>query len=385
MLPQGRTKAYWLAISVHNPHNNSFPPDRTTRTSVTSTQSTRKIQIAGGGRQFTARPGETILAAALRQGIVLPYSCKNGTCASCKCRLIEGHVLYPYRPPEALALDDMADGASLACQAVPTGDLLIEAHEIEQVADIPVRRLPARVESLEKFTPEIMRMRLKLPRAARLQFLAGQYIDILLPDGKRRAFSIASAPSEADFIELHIKHVDGGGFTGHVFDGMQLKDILRIEGPLGTFFVRRDAERPIIMMGGGTGFAPLKSMIEELIEAGDPRPIQLFWGVRKASDLYASDLIKSWIDQLKDFEFIPVLAEPGSSWKGQHGYVHDAVLNAHPKLSPYDVYMSGPPAMVHTARNAFLAAGVSEEHLFYDSFDFAPDVPAASSVDALMR
>ena len=342
---------------------------------MTSTQATRKIQIAASGREFSARPGETILAAALRQGIVLPYSCKNGTCASCKCHLVEGQVLYPFNPPEALSLDEMSAGASLACQAVPGGDLVIEAHEIEQVADIPVRMLPARVESLERFTPEIMRLRLKLPRAGRLQFLAGQYIDILLPGGKRRAFSIASAPSEADFIELHIKHVDGGGFTGHVFDGMELRDILRLEGPLGTFFVRRDTERPIIMMGGGTGFAPLKSMIEELIEAGDPRPIELFWGVRQESDLYARKLIKQWTEQLGSFSFVPVLAEPGDNWSGKTGFVHEAVLDAHADLSPFDVYMSGPPAMVHTARDTFLAAGVSEEHLFYDSFDFAPDVP----------
>lgn len=342
---------------------------------MTSTQTTRKIQIASSGRVFSARAGETILAAALRQGIVLPYSCKNGTCASCKCRLIEGQVMYPFNPPEALDLDEMAAGASLACQAVPGGDLLIEAHEIAQVADIPVRLLPARVESLKKFTPEIMRLRLKLPRAARLQFLAGQYVDILLPDGKRRAFSIASAPSEADYIELHIKHVDGGGFTGHVFDGMQLKEILRLEGPLGTFFVRRDSERPIIMMGGGTGFAPLKSMIEELIEAGDPRPIELFWGVKQESDLYARKLIGQWAERIENFTFVPVLAEPDADWTGNTGFVHEAVLEAHSDLSPFDVYMSGPPAMVHTARNAFLAAGVGEEQLFYDSFDFAPDVP----------
>jgi CDP-4-dehydro-6-deoxyglucose reductase, E3 len=344
---------------------------------VTSTQSLNTIRIAGSGRKFRARSGETVLAAALRQGIVLPYSCKNGTCASCKCRLIEGRVHYPYNPPEALSLEDMSHGHGLACQAVAAGDVLIEATEIEQVADIPVRKLPARVESMEHFTAEIMQVRLKLPRAARLQFLAGQYIDILLPGGKRRAFSIASAPSETEFLELHIKHIDGGGFTGHVFSDMSLKEILRLEGPLGTFFVRRDSSRPIIMMGGGTGFAPLKSMIEELIEAGDERPIQLFWGVRGEADLYARELIDQWYEQLNDFAFVPVLENPDDTWTGQVGYVHEAVLRTHPELSPYDVYMSGPPAMVHTARSAFLDAGVKENQLYYDSFDFAPDVPPA--------
>lgn len=335
------------------------------------------ITLAASGRQFTARPGETVLAAALRHGVVLPYSCKNGTCASCKCRLSAGSVRYPYKPPAALADSDLWSGQALTCQAVAESDLVIEARELEQVADIAVRLLPARVESLEQFTPEIMRLRLKLPQAARLQFLAGQYIDILMPGGKRRAFSIASPPSETEFLELHIKHVAGGGFTGHVFDGMQPKEILRIEGPLGTFFVRKKSARPIIMMGGGTGFAPLKSMIEELIESDCQRPIELFWGVAHESDLYAMELIERWQERLPDFRFVPALADPGPGWTGEIGFVHEAVLGAHPDLSPFDVYMSGPPAMVHAARSSFLKAGVAEDHLYYDSFDFAPDVPPA--------
>lgn len=315
------------------------------------------------------------MSAALRHGVVLPYSCKNGTCASCKCRIVEGKVLYPYNPPSALEFNDLYAGFGLSCQAVPEGDLIIEARELEQVADIPVRKLPARVESLKKFTPEIMRLRLKLPKAARLQFLAGQYIDIIQADGKRRAFSIASAPSETDFIELHIKHVSGGGFTGQVFETMKPKDILRFEGPLGTFFIRRSSNRPLILMGGGTGFAPLKSMIEELIEAADPRPVQLFWGVRTESDLYARELIQTWIDRHIDLRFVPVLAEPPPGWGGECGRVHEAVVRKITDLGQHDVYMSGPPAMVSAGRAAFLGAGVPEDRLFYDSFDFAPDVP----------
>lgn len=316
-----------------------------------------------------------MLNAALRHGIVLPYSCKNGTCASCKCRVVDGKVNYPYNPPTALAFNDLYDGWGLSCQAVAEGDVLIEARELEQVADIPVRKLPARVQCLRKFTPEIMRLRLKLPKAARLQFLAGQYIDIIQSDGKRRAFSIASAPSETDFIELHIKHVSGGGFTGHVFETMKPKEILRFEGPLGTFFIRRGAKRPLVLMGGGTGFAPLKSMIEELIEAGDPRPVQLFWGVRRQSDLYANELIERWTQIHPQLNFTPVLAEPGDSWCGATGLVHQTVLEKVTDLSGHDVYMSGPPAMVSAGRSAFLAAGLNEDRLFYDSFDFAPDVP----------
>ena len=334
-----------------------------------------EIKIANSGRRFSARPGETVLNAALRHGIVLPYSCKNGTCASCKCRLVDGKVNYPYNPPSALDFNDLYAGYGLSCQAVPDGDLVIEARELEQVADIPVRKLPARVESLEKFTPEIMRLRLKLPKAARLQFLAGQYIDIIQADGKRRAFSIASAPAETDFLELHIKHISGGGFTGHVFESMQPKEILRFEGPLGTFFIRRGSNRPIILMGGGTGFAPLKSMIEELIEAGDTRPVHLFWGVQTENDLYARILISAWEAKHPNLRFTPVLMDADADWTGERGLVHEAVARGIDNLADHDVYMSGPPAMVSASRSAFLAAGVPENRLFYDSFDFAPDVP----------
>ncbi len=337
-----------------------------------------RIRIASTRREFAARADETVLAAALRHGIVLPYSCRNGTCASCKCRLISGEISYPYNPPAALSAEELHDGHMLSCQAVANGDVLIEAREIEQVEEIPLRRLPARLETMERFTEEVMCLRLKLPAAARLQFLAGQYIDILLADGKRRAFSIASAPSQKDFIELHVKFISGGGFTSHVFDDMQVKEILRFEGPLGTFFFRRSSTRPAVLVGGGTGFAPLKAIIEELIHSGDQRPLELFWGVSKADDLYAAELIKSWQKLHPALNFTPVVLSSDEGWSGEAGYVHEAVLRRHPDLSAWDVYMSGPPAMIHAARPAFIQAGVPEDRLFYDSFDFAPDVPPAS-------
>lgn len=340
-------------------------------------QNMRAITITGSARSFRARPDETVLSAALRQGIMLPYSCRNGTCASCKCRLVAGRVEYPFNPPAALEESDLAAGAILACQAVATEDLEIEATEIEQVADIPVRTLPARVEQINELTPEVRRLRLKLPRGKRLQFLAGQYMDILLPGGKRRAFSIASSPSQEDFIELHVRHVDGGGFTGHVFDDMKPGEILRLEGPLGMFFVRLGSPRPILMMGGGTGFAPLKAMIEDLIHADDHRPVTLYWGVRTEKDLYAKTLIDEFAEQHPDFRFVPVLSEPEESWTGRTGFVHNALLEDYPNLSAFEIYMSGPPAMVHAARKSFLAADADEDHLHYDSFDFAPDIPPA--------
>jgi len=335
------------------------------------------VTIAATGKQFTARGDESVLSAALRQGIMLPYSCRNGTCASCKCRLVSGRIDYPFNPPAALDADGLAAGGMLACQAVAAGDLEIEATEIEQVADIPVRVFPARVEAVEELTPEVRRLRLKLPRGQRLQFLAGQYVDILLPGGKRRAFSIASPPSEQDFLELHVRYVDGGGFTGHVFGDMQPGEILRMEGPLGMFFIRLGSPRPILMMGGGTGFAPLKAMIEDLLHAGDDRPVTLYWGVRGEKDLYADALIEDFARRHPDFRYVPVLSEPDATWTGRSGFVHEALLADYPDLSAFEVYMSGPPAMVHAARKQFLTHGASEEHLHYDSFDFAPDVPPA--------
>jgi len=340
-------------------------------------QNTRAVTNSATGRTFQARPDETVLAAALRQGIMLPYSCRNGTCASCKCRLVSGSVQYPFNPPAALEEADLAEGAILACQAVATDDLEIQAPEIEQVADIPVRTLPARVEQIDELTPDVRRLRLKPPRGKRLQFLAGQYMDVLLPGGKRRAFSIASGPSQEEFIELHVRFVEGGGFTGHVFEGMQPGEILRLEGPLGMFFVRLGSPRPILMMGGGTGFAPLKAMIEDLINAGDDRPVTLYWGVRTEKDLYAKSLIDEFAVQHPDFRFVPVLSEPEDDWTGRTGFVHHALLEDYPDLSAFEIYMSGPPAMVHAARKEFLAHGGSEDHLHYDSFDFAPDVPPA--------
>ena len=339
----------------------------------------KKFQVKlVNGASFESRVGESVLDAALRQGVMLPYSCKNGTCGSCKGLLVEGDVHYPFHPPLALERTEIAAGYTLLCQAEPIADLLVEAREIEAVRDIPIRKLPARVVAKDKLAPNVMRLQLKLPRAQRLQFLAGQYIDILVPGGKRRAFSIASPPSREDEIELHVRHVEGGDFTGWVFDELQVGGILRIEGPLGTFFVRHDAEeRPMIMMGGGTGFAPLKSMIEDLISHRNTRPLHLFWGARTAGELYQEALIREWMADYPHIRYTPAVSDEADTrmQNGFAGYVHEAVLDRYPQLDGHDVYMSGPPAMIDAARHAFTAAGVDRQRLFYDSFEFGSDVP----------
>jgi CDP-4-dehydro-6-deoxyglucose reductase len=336
-----------------------------------------KVKITGSGSEFLVKAGESVLTAALRQGVMLPYSCKNGTCGSCKGNIVQGEVHYPFNPPLALERADIAAGDALLCQAEPLEDLIISVREIEAVKDIPVRMLPARVIDKTLLAENVMRLRLRLPSGQRLQFLAGQYVDILLPGNKRRAFSIASAPGLEDEIELHVRHVEGGDFTGWVFDELKERDILRIEGPLGTFFIRNDQpERPMIMMGGGTGFAPLKSMLEDLLAHADQRPVHLFWGARTAAELYLSALPEAWAAEHEHVNFTPAVSDDHNGTDSAfRGLVHEAVLSAYPDLSCHDVYMSGPPAMIDAAKPAFFRHQLPENRLFYDSFEFGSDVP----------
>ena len=336
-----------------------------------------KVQLAESERSFLVKEGEAILTAALRQGVMLPYSCKNGTCGSCKGRVLQGEVHYPFHPPLALERSDYAVGNALMCQAEPLQDLVIQVREIEAVRDIEIRMLPARVIGKSRLSPNVIRLRLKLPKSQRLQFLAGQYVDVLLAGGKRRAFSIASCPSLEDEIELHIRHVEGGDFTGYVFDTLKEMDIIRFEGPLGNFFVRNDdPQRPMIMLGGGTGFAPLKSMIENLLEQGDRREIHLYWGARSCEELYMDELPRQWARQFPHIHYRQAVSEEAELEDDVFaGLAHAAVLADHPDLAAFDVYMSGPPAMIDAARSAFLAQGLDAERLYYDSFEFGLDVP----------
>jgi CDP-4-dehydro-6-deoxyglucose reductase len=337
-----------------------------------------QVKNITSGAIFTVNEGESVLNAALRQGVMLPYSCKNGTCGSCKGHLETGEVHYPNHPPLALSREEIGDGCALLCQAEPTGDLVIRAREIEAVRDIQVRKMPARVTEKTLLAPDVMRLKIKLPSAQRLQFLAGQYLEILLPEGKRRAFSIASPPQAEDEIELHIRHVDGGGFTGWVFDELKERDILRFEAPLGTFFIRNDRpERPMILMGGGTGFAPLKSMLEDLLAHQDKRPLHLFWGAGSRAELYMHEQALQWAEQNAHIQYSTALMDAGDahSTGSYHGFVHQAVLQQYADLSGFDIYMSGPPAMIDASRKAFLDNGAENRRIFFDSFEFGLDVP----------
>jgi CDP-4-dehydro-6-deoxyglucose reductase len=332
------------------------------------------ITLQPSGHTFTGEEGETVLAAAMRHSIALPYNCRNGECGSCKAKLILGKVGYAGGQPEALSRQEQQLGMALLCQALPLSDLEIETREVRAAADIQPRTLPCRVEKLLPLCHDVMAIFLKLPQTERLQFLAGQYLDILCKDGRRRGFSIANAPHNDDYIELQVRNVEGGEFTHFVFCELKEKAMLRIEAPLGTFFLREDSPRPIIMMAGGTGFAPLKGMLEHAFHVGVQRPMHLYWGVRARRDLYQDALPRAWAAQHDNFTYTPVLSEtaPSDHWQGETGWVHDIVAREYPDLSAYDVYMSGPPVMIRAAREKFLAQGLPESQLYHDAFEFAP-------------
>lgn len=338
-----------------------------------------RVTLEGSGKSFGVEPGETVLEAARRAGLALPYSCRSGRCGSCKATLVAGECDYPGQPPTALSREERAQHQVLLCQAVPRTDLVLVAREVPSVAELPPRVLPLKLVERTLLAPDVMRLVLKPPRGARLRWLAGQYLDVLLDGGRRRAFSIANAPEEAEHVELHIRHVSGGGFTHRVFHELAEGAVLRVEGPLGTFVPREDSERALLLVAGGTGFAPLKAIVEHFLHLGSTRPIHFYWGARSERDLYLPALPAQWTQRHPALYFTSVLSEPGATESGRHrtGFVHEVVTADFADLSEFDTYMSGPPAMIEAARRAFVAAGLPEERLYYDSFDYAPDVLAA--------
>jgi len=331
------------------------------------------IRIEPSGRTFSVEPGQKILDAALANGITLPYSCRNGACGTCKAGLRSGEVDYGEYQDKAMSAEERAAGKVLLCQARALSDATLEAHALDTPAGIVVKTLPARVVKLERAAHDVMVLSLKLPENQRLAFMAGQYIDILLKDNQSRSFSLANAPHDDALLELHVRHVPGGKFTDHVFNTMKEKDLVRLRGPLGTFFLREQSERPIIFIAGGTGFAPIKGIIEHAAAAGIRRAMDFFWGVRARRDLYRDELVQSWVVGGALRRYVPVLSEPqaGDAWQGRTGFVHSEVLADYADLSGHEVYASGPPAMIQAIKHHFFARGLAMDRLFYDSFEFA--------------
>jgi CDP-4-dehydro-6-deoxyglucose reductase len=334
-----------------------------------------QITVAPGAHRFTAEADETILDAALRGGLTLPYGCRDGACGACKGKVLSGSIDHGKAQTHALSDDEKAAGWALYCCAKPLSDLVIDSRQAALATDIPVKTLPARIEKLHRLAPDVMEIHLKLPAAERLQFLAGQYIDILLKEGKKRSFSLANAPHDDAFLQLHVRHVAGGLFTDQVFSTMKVRDIVRFSGPHGTFYLREASTKPLIMLAGGTGFAPIKSLIEHAITEKCTRPIYLYRGAKAATDLYLPELGEQWAAAHANIHYIPVLSEPAASdrWTGRSGLVHQAVQADHPDLAEFEVYACGSPGMIEAAKGDFLAAGLPADAFFADIFSYAAD------------
>lgn len=337
---------------------------------------TFQTTIQPSGHQFPIEADETLLEAAIKHGYTLPYSCRDGVCGACKGKVLQGQVDYGKHQSSALTEDEKNNGMALFCCAKPLSDMVIECKEVSSVKEIQVKTLPCRVHSMEKPADDVMVLKLKLPANERLQFLAGQYIDILLKDQKPRSFSLANAPHNDEFLELHIRNIAGGAFTQQVFNEMKERDIMRFKGPLGTFFLREDTDKPIIFVASGTGFAPIKAIIEHALHIGIARPMHFYWGARKRSDLYMLEMAENWASL--GIKFTPVLSDAlaEDAWTGRTGFVHQAVLDDYDDLSGQEIYACGAPVVVEAAHTDFTRLrGLPNEAFFSDAFTFTPKTP----------
>jgi len=342
------------------------------------------VTVLPSGRQFGVEPGEFVLEAALRQNVILPYGCKNGACGSCKARVVEGMVEQGPHSPTALTPEEAVKGFALLCCSKAHADITLEARPIAGAGDIPVRKMPCRIASITRPAPDVAVLRLQLPANERLQYLAGQYIELLLRDGSRRSYSMATAPHDADQLELHVRHLPGGKFTDALFGAAQPevkeRDILRFEGPMGTFFLREDGHKPIVFLASGTGFAPIKAIIEHCIHKGIDREMTLYWGGRRPRDLYLNGLAEHWASSIPRFRYVPVVSDalPEDDWRGRVGFVHHAVIEDFPSLAEHQVYACGAPIVIESARRDFVArCGLPAEEFYADSFTSAADLAGA--------
>jgi len=336
-----------------------------------------RIRLFKSDIGFSVAPDQSLLDGALGAALNLPHSCKGGNCGSCRARLLEGEIYYPHGTPLGLSDAEVAEGFVLLCQARARSDLLIETREVTTPDQARVMRLPVRIERAVPLSHDVMGLYLRLPVAEEFRFQAGQYIDVMLPGGRRRSFSIASPPHDARVLELHVRRVAGGEFSAPLFDQDARSALLTIEGPLGNFVYRAGAA-PMLLVGGGTGLAPLLSILRHVIENGIERDMTLYWGVRSERDLYGHAALEDLARRHADagaarLRYIPVLSEGSSEWPGSRGWVHEAVLRSIGDLERYDVYAAGPPAMIAAVRAEFGARGIAADRLFFDSFDYAPD------------
>ena len=333
-----------------------------------------QISVQPSGHVFTAEADESILDAALRQGFTLPYGCRDGACGSCRGKVLSGAVDHGRAQKDSLSEAERQAGGALFCCARARSDLVIESRELRSGQELPAKTLPARVHKLTRAAPDVMIVELKLPPNQRLQYFAGQYIEILLKEGRRRAFSLANAPHDDSCLQLHIRQVPGGFFTSQVFSSLQERDLLRFNGPHGGFYLREDSNKPMLLVAGGTGFAPIKAIVEHALAEGSNRPMTIYWGGRGRDDLYLLPLAEQWAREHAHVAFVPVLSDPpeGDGWQGRRGFVHAEAMADFPDLSGHQVYVCGSPAMVLAARRDFVGqCQLPEGEFFADSFDYA--------------
>ena len=333
---------------------------------------TFSITVQPSGRSFEAQPNEYLLVAAIRQGIGLPYGCKDGACGACKCKKISGEVTHNNDIKKALSADEESAGMVLTCCATAHSDVVLESRQVTAEGAYPIKKLPARVSALERVSHDVIRLTLQLPASDSFDYHAGQYVDVLLRDGSRRSYSMATAPGSTGgkTMELHIRHMPGGKFTDHVFGAMKEKEILRLEGPYGSFYLREDSSKPIVLLASGTGFAPIKAIIEQMRAKGITRPATLYWGGRRPADLYLNSWMEAQCADMPNLRYVPVVSDalPEDQWHGRSGFVHQAVLQDLPDLSGHQVYACGAPIVVESAHQAYTQAGLPDEEFYADAF-----------------
>jgi CDP-4-dehydro-6-deoxyglucose reductase len=336
----------------------------------------KQLTILPSGQQIAMTDNETILDAAMRGGFNMAYGCKNGACGSCKGKVITGEVTHGDHAESALTAMERENGYALFCCATTDADITIECKEITASKDIQIKTLPCRVQTIDKVSHDVAVLTLKLPSSEKLAFMAGQYIDIHTKNGKKRSFSIANAPHDAEYLQLHIRHVAGGEFSDYVWNTMKEREIMRFTGPLGSFFLREDSDKPILLIATGTGFAPIKGMLEHAFKNGIQREIVLYWGARSLADIYMPELPSAWQQEHANFTFIPVLSEPAEAdaWNGRTGLVHEAVLADFKDLSSYQIYACGAPVMVEAAYTHCVAHGLPGDEFFSDAFFTSKDL-----------
>jgi len=343
------------------------------------------VTVQPSGRSFSVERDEPVLSAAIREGIGLPYGCKDGACGSCKSRLLEGRVIHGTHQVKALSPAEEEAGLILTCRAAPQTDLVIEARTVPGAGEFPVRKMPTRVMTITRAAPDVALLQMQLPANDPLRYHAGQYVEFILRDGARRSYSMANAPhtqTDKPCIELHLRHMPGGKFTEHVFGAMKEKEILRLEGPFGSFFLREDSDKPIVLLASGTGFAPIKAILEHMAFKAITRPAVLYWGCRSRADLYLHDWAVQAAQRLPNLRYVPVLSEPTpeDGWSGRTGFVHRAVMQDLPDLSGHQVYACGAPVMVEAAQRDFVAqCGLPEEEFYADSFTSEADKHGATA------